>query len=73
MFWAENISRDKKNLFKEVEREKKTVSETQAKGGAKLVLADTKWTKCTKRMYTHKFSKEDTKSRKDKSYHEVTL
>ena len=47
MFWEENIERDKTTLLKEVERENKTISETQAKGVAKIVSKDTKRTKAT--------------------------
>ena len=58
--------------MKEVERYKKTISETHSKGVAKLVLEDTKRTKATGIMYSQKFTKEETKSRKDKHSHEVT-
>ena len=69
----ENIEREKTNILKEFERDKKTISETQAKGVAKLILADTKRNKATERMYSQKFSKEETKSRNYKNSHEVTI
>ena len=50
MFRAEKIAQDKKNILKEFERDKKTISETQAKGVAKLILADTKRNKATIKM-----------------------
>ena len=59
--------------FENFEREKKKISETQAKGVAILISADTKRTKDTERMYSQKFAKEETKYRKDKHSHEVTL
>ena len=73
VFWAEKIAQDNTKLLKEVEGQKKPISETQAKGIAKLFLADTKQTKSTERKYSQKFAKEETKSRKDKCSHEVTL
>ena len=73
MFWAEKITQEKTNILRKFEKEKKNISETQTKGVAKLVSADTKRTKDTKRMYSQKFAKEKTKSRKDKRSHEVTL
>ena len=59
--------------FKEVKIEKNIIKETHAKGVAKIVLAETKQTKSTEIMYYQKFAKEETKSRKDKCSHEVTL
>ena len=57
MFWAEKIVQDKTKILKQFEREKKTISETQAKGVAKLILADTNQTKANERQYYQKMSK----------------
>ena len=73
MFWAEKISQEETKHSKEVEQEKKTISETHAKGVAKLVLAESKRTKNTERIYSQKFVKEETKARKDTRYQDVTL
>ena len=59
--------------MKEVKKYNNAISETRAKGVAKLVSADTKHTKATERMYYQTFAKEETRSRKDKRYHEVKL